>query len=127
MSGELSSITKYIFLLTFIIQIIFGVWFFVSPESWVTLTGWPNEVNSGRVLGAVIIALALGALLAYRATSWEQVELFVIMQLLYNLLGLVAMLWNYATVALPVAGWLIIGLLALFLVFYLFVYYKAKQ
>jgi Ca2+/Na+ antiporter len=127
LSGELSSITKYIFLLTFIIQIIFGVWFFVSPESWVTLTGWPNEVNSGRVLGAVIMALALGALLAYRATSWEQVELFVIMQLLYNLLGLVAMLWNYATVALPVAGWLIIGLLALYLVFYLFVYYKAKQ
>lgn len=127
MSGELSSITKYIFILTFIVQIIFGVWFFVSPESWVTLTGWPNEVNSGRVLGAVTIALALGAFLAYRATSWEQVELFVIMQLLYNLLGLVAMLWNYATVALPVAGWLIIGLLALYLVFYLFVYYKKKQ
>jgi Ca2+/Na+ antiporter len=127
LSGELSSITKYIFILTFIVQIIFGVWFFVSPESWVTLTGWPNEVNSGRVLGAVTIALALGAFLAYRATSWEQVELFVIMQLLYNLLGLVAMLWNYATVALPVAGWLIIGLLALYLVFYLFVYYKKKQ
>ena len=126
MSGELSSITKYIFLLTFIVQIIFGVWFFVSPESWVTMTGWPNEVNSGRVLGAVIMALALGALLAYRATSWEQVELFVIMQLLYNLLGLVAMLWNYAIAALPVAGWLIIGLLALYLVFYLFVYYKEK-
>jgi Ca2+/Na+ antiporter len=121
------TITKYIFLLTFIVQIIFGVWFFVSPESWVTMTGWPNEVNSGRVLGAVIMALALGALLAYRATSWEQVELFVIMQILYNILGLVAMLWNYATVALPVAGWLIVVLLAIYLVFYLFVCYKEKQ
>ena len=81
----------------------------------------------GRVLGAVIMALALGALLAYRATSWEQVELFVILQIIYNLLGLIAMLWNYATVALPVAGWMIVGLLALYFVFYLFVYFKAKQ
>ncbi|MBY8998920.1 MAG: hypothetical protein KGD60_14430, partial [Candidatus Thorarchaeota archaeon] len=67
-----------------------------------------------------------GALLAYRAASWEKVELFVIMQILWNILGLIAMLWNYFTMALPVAVWLIIGLLAIFLVFYIFVYYKAK-
>ena len=127
MSGELSSLTKYIFLLTFIAQIIFGVWFFVSPESWVVMTGWPNEIAAGRVLGAIIMVFALGSLLAFRATSWEQVELFVIMQLLYNILGFVAMLWNYATMTLPVAGYGIMGLFALFLVFYLFVYYKAKQ
>ena len=127
MSGELSSLTKYIFLLTFLAQIIFGVLFFFSPETWIALTGWPNEISTGRVLGAAIMVLALGALLAFRATSWEQVELFVIIQILWNILGLVAMLWNYFTMVLPVAVWLVIGLLALYLVFYLFVYYKAKQ
>ena len=127
MSGELSSTAKYIFLLTFIVQIIFGVLFFVAPETWIALTGWVDEPSTGRILGAAIIALALGGLLAYRKTTWEQVELFVIMQLLYNILGLVGMLWNYFTMALPMASWLIIGLLALYLVFYLYVYYQAKQ
>ena len=127
MNGELSSIAKYIFLLTFIAQIFFGVWFFIAPESWVAMTGWPNELAAGRVLGAANMVLALGALLAFRATSWEQVELFVIMQILWDILGLIAMLWNYATMALPVAGYGIMGIFGLYLVFYLFVYYKAKQ
>lgn len=127
MSGELASLTRYIFLMAFILQILFGVWFFISPESWSAITAWPSEDAAGRVLGAAIIVLALGSLLAYRATSWEQVELFVIMQILWNLLGLVAMLWAYATMTLPVIAWLNIGLLALFLVLFLYVYYSAKQ
>jgi hypothetical protein len=127
LSGELSSLTKYIFLLTFIAQIIFGVWFFFSPESWISITGWPNEPGAGRVLGAAIMVLALGALLAFRTTSWEQVELFVIIQLLWNILGLVGMIWNYVTMTLPVAALLIMGIFAVFLVFYIYVYYQAKQ
>ncbi|MHA2045121.1 MAG: hypothetical protein ACW99G_10020, partial [Candidatus Thorarchaeota archaeon] len=127
LSGELSSLTKYIFLLTFIAQIIFGVWFFFSPESWISITGWPNEPSAGRVLGAAIMVLALGGLLAFRSTSWEKVELFVIMQLLWNILGLVAMLWNYVTMTLPVAALLIMGIFAVYLVFYIYVYYQAKQ
>jgi len=127
MSGELSSLSKYIFLLAFIAQIIFGIWYFVAPETWVTLTGWPSELASGRVLGAACIALAIGGFLAYRATSWDTVEVYVMMQLFWNILGLVAMLWAYFTMTLPVATWLIVGLLALFLILFLFVYMKEKQ
>ena len=126
MSGELSNLAKYIFLFVFLIQIVFGVWYFIAPESWSTLTGWPLELGAGRVLGAAIMALALGSLLAYRAASWEQVELFVIMQILWNILGLVAMLWAYATMTLPIATWLIVGLLALVLILFIYVYYKEK-
>ncbi|MHA2025543.1 MAG: hypothetical protein ACW98U_06540 [Candidatus Thorarchaeota archaeon] len=126
MSGEVSKFSKYIFLLAFITQIIFGVWFFVAPESWSALTGWPLELSAGRVLGAAIMVLALGGLLAYRATSWDKVELFVIMQVLWNLLGLIAILWAYATMTLPVATWLIVGLLGLFLILFIYVYYQEK-
>ena len=73
------------------------------------------------------MVLALGALLAFRTTSWEQVELFVIIQLLWNILGLVGMIWNYVTMTLPVAALLIMGIFAVFLVFYIYVYYQAKQ
>ena len=126
MSGELSNLAKYIFLFAFLIQIVFGVWYFIAPESWSTLTGWPLELGAGRALGAAIMALALGSLLAYRAASWEQVELFVIMQILWNILGIVAMLWAYATMALPVVTWLIVGLLALVLILFIYVYFKEK-
>ncbi|MGY5863428.1 MAG: hypothetical protein RTV41_02430 [Candidatus Thorarchaeota archaeon] len=127
MSGELSKISKYIFLLAFIAQIIFGVWYFVAPDSWSALTGWPLELSAGRVLGAAIVALALGGLLAYRATSWDKVELYVMMQLFWNVFGLIAILWAYFTMTLPVATWLIVGLLGLYLILFLFVYMKDKQ
>jgi len=127
MSREISSFSKYIFLLAFIAQIIFGVWFFIAPESWTTLTGWPTETASGRVLGGAIIALAVGGLFAYRATSWDKVEIYVMIQLLWNIFGLVAMLWAYFTMTLPMATWLIVGLLCLYLVLFLVVYMKEKQ
>jgi len=126
MSGELSKLSKYIFLLAFIAQIIFGVWFFLAPESWSTLTGWPTETAAGRALGAGIIALAMGGLLAYRATSWDKVELYVIMQLFWNIFGLIAMLWAYFTMTLPMATWLIVGLLGLYLILFLYVYMQEK-
>lgn len=127
MSEGISDISKYIFLLAFIAQIIFGVWFFVAPESWSTLTGWPTETAAGRVLGGAIIAIAISGLLAYRATSWEKVEIYVMMQLFWNIFGLIAMLWAYFTMTLPMASWLIIGLLALYLILFLYVYMQEKK
>ncbi|MHA1136294.1 MAG: hypothetical protein ACTSSE_07395 [Candidatus Thorarchaeota archaeon] len=49
------------------------------------------------------------------------------MQLCWNIFGLIAMLWAYFTMTLPLATWLIVGLLGLFLVLFLFVYMKEKQ
>ena len=72
------------------------------------------------------MVLALGGLLAFRTSSWEKVELFVIMQILWNILGLVAMLWNYVTMTLPVAALLIMGIFAIFLVFHIYVYYQER-
>ncbi|MGY5862655.1 MAG: hypothetical protein RTU09_09830 [Candidatus Thorarchaeota archaeon] len=127
MSENISNIAKYVFLLHFITTLIFGVWFFLSPESWVALTGWPTELASGRLLGAVLISMAVVSFMGYRATSWEQVELYVTMELVWNLLGTISLIWSYATMTLPIAGWLNTGLLALFFILFGYVYYQAKQ
>jgi len=127
LSENISNLARYVFLLAFIVDLIFGVWFFLSPESWVALTEWPSELASGRMLGVAITMLAIGSFMAYRATSWEQVEIYVMMELIWNLLGVIGMLWNYATMTLPIAGWLMTGLLALFLILFGYVYYQAKQ
>ena len=123
---EISKTTKYIFLLHFIIMMIFGVWYFVSPESWSTLTGWPDAPSTGRMFGAALIAMGLGALFAFRASTWEEVEIIVLMELIWNIVGLVGMIWNFAYLTLPVVGWALIGLLGLFFILYFYVYYDAK-
>jgi hypothetical protein len=126
MSGEIPSFAKYIFLFGFIVSLIFGVWYFLSPESWSTITGWPTENASGRIVGALLIVLALGSILAYRASSWKEVELFVIILIAWNLLGTIGMVWNMLVLTLPIAGWFMTGLLVLFLVLNLYVYYQCK-
>lgn len=123
---ELSKSAKYVFLMHFIAVIIFGVWFFIAPETWSTLTGWPDEASAGRILGAALIGMAILGLLGYRASTWEEVEIIVYMLLIYNILGLVGMLWNYAYLTLPIAGWGIVGLYALFFFLFFYVYYEAK-
>ena len=94
MSENISNLARYVFLLHFIATMIFGVWFFLSPESWVTLTGWPTELASGRLLGVALLMSALGGIMAYRATSWEQIEIYVMMELVWNLLGVISMIWS---------------------------------
>ncbi|MHA1963252.1 MAG: hypothetical protein ACXACG_00915 [Candidatus Thorarchaeota archaeon] len=126
MSGEIPSFAKYIFLLGFIVSLIFGVWYFLSPESWSAITGWPIETAAIRVLGAFLLMLSVGAILAFRATSWKEVELYVLMVIVWTLLGTIGMVWNMLVLTLPIAGWLNTSLTALFLVLYLYVYYECK-
>ncbi len=127
MTGEISKLARYVLLLYFIATVIFGVWFFLSPESWNSLTGWPEEIAAGRMVGAAFTALAIGSFLAYRAKSWEQIQIFVMLIIIWALLAVVGMLWNIATQTLPVAAWLMSGLAAVFLILFLYIYYQAKK
>ena len=71
--------------------------------------------------------MAVGSFMGYRATSWAQVELYVTIEVIWNLLGTMSLIWSYATMTLPIAGWLNTGLLALFFILFAYVYYQAKQ
>ena len=123
---EITKLAKYVFLIHFITCMIFGAWYFISPESWSALTGWPTETAAGRILGAALIALGLAAFFAFRASTWEEIEIIVLVELIWNALAMVGMIWNYVYLTLPIAGWLNTGLLALFFVLYFYVYYEAK-
>jgi hypothetical protein len=124
MSREISALAKYVFLLHFIVALIFGAFWFLLPEYWTTLVDWPVEYASGRIVGMATLVMAVGSFFAYRKTTWDQVEIYVIMELIYNILGAIGMLWNVFTVTLPVIAWALIGLLGLFSILYLYVYFK---
>ncbi|MFW9965466.1 MAG: hypothetical protein ACFFCX_17970 [Candidatus Sifarchaeia archaeon] len=126
MSGELPSFAKYIFLLGFIVSVIIGGWSFLSPESWSAITEWPLEVVSIRMVGSLLLMLAIAAILAFRAKSWKEVEIYVMMVIIWTIIGIVGLVWNIAVVGLPLIGWLNTGLLVLFFVLYTYVYYKCR-
>jgi hypothetical protein len=49
------------------------------------------------------------------------------MELVFNILGAVAMIWNMLTVAIPVmVGWAIIGLLGVFAILFLYVFFTVR-
>ena len=127
MSGEIPSFAKYIFLLGFIVSLILGAWYFISPESWADFTGWTPEYSTTRIMGSVLLMLAIAALFAYRAETWKEVELYVLMIIIWTILGMIGMLWNFATLTIPVFGWVNTGLLAMFFVLYLYVYIQGKS
>ena len=126
MAGEIPSLAKYVFLLHFIVALVFGAFWFLMPEYWNTLTGWPDEVASGRIVGMTTLMMAIGSFFAYQKTTWEQVEIYVIMELVFNILGAIGMLWNVVTMTLPVMAWLLIGLMGLFAVLFLYVFFTTK-
>ena len=82
---EITKLAKYVFLIHFITCMIFGAWYFISPESWSALTGWPTETAAGRILGAALIALGLAAFFAFRASTWEEIEIIVLVELIFCL------------------------------------------
>jgi O-antigen/teichoic acid export membrane protein len=128
MSGEITKQAKYIFLLHFIVALVFGALWFFAPGYWNTLTGWPPQIASGRIVGMATIMMAIGCFLAYRATSWQQVEIFVVMELIYNIVGAIGMLWSVIEdPTLPLVAWLLIGLLGLFALLFLYVYFTGKK
>ena len=126
---EIPSILKYTFLLHVIISMIFGFWYFLSIESWADLTGWPfMDPTSGRVMGALMIGFGFASILGFRATSWEQVEIIVLADIIWEIFAIVAMTWMMLVhPTIPFSGWFLVILLAFFTVLFSYSYYLAKR
>jgi len=125
---EIPSILRYIFLLHFIVAMIFGVWFFLGVEIYGDLVAWPwMDPVSGRIMGSMLIGYGVASILGYRATSYEEVKILVIAEIVWCLFALVSQLWMiivYPTI--PLAGWLNVSLFGVFFVLFLYVYYTTK-
>jgi hypothetical protein len=124
--ADLPNMAKYVFLLHFIVALVFGAFWFLLPEYWSTVSGWPVEYAAGRMVGMAALVMAIGSFLAYRKTTWEDVEIYVMMELVFNILGAIGMLWNMMVITLPIIGWALIGLLALFSILFLYVYFTSR-
>jgi hypothetical protein len=119
---------KYTFLIHFIVSIVFGFVFFLIPEFYSDVVGWPFlDPAAARGLGSAFIAFGITSLFGFRAASWEEVKLVVIGEIVFTLFGLLSMVWVmvvYTTIP-ALLGWLYALLFALFFVLFLYSYFTA--
>ena len=83
---------------------------------------------AGRVMGSLFLGFGFGSLFAYRASSWEEVRILVLADLIWCVLCTIAMVWMmlvYPT--LPVSGWLEGALVAFFAVLFAYAYFTTNE
>ncbi len=122
----ISNTLKYIFLIHFLVCLVFGILFFLSPEYITTVTGWPFlDPVAGRIVGAMFLGWAFGSLFGYRATDWSEVKIIVLADIIWTLFASVAFVWMIAIH--PTIPILVIGaylfLSAVFFILFLYAYY----
>jgi len=83
---------KINFILGFIVLIYYGLWIFISYESWVAVFNWPLfDPAVGRYLGGVLIAWAIIILKLLRELdNWERIENWIIFSVIVNILGAIS-------------------------------------
>ena len=122
----ISNSLRYTFLINFIVCLIFGVLFFLSPEYVATATGWPFvDPTAGRIMGSMFLGWAFASLFGYRATDWSEVKIIVIGTIIWCLFGTVSMIWMmviHPTIPVLVGGFYVF-LMVLFFILFLYAYF----
>lgn len=127
MATEILKGLKIIFLLQFITMTFFGIFFFFFIEAYVVLFSWPYlDPIAGHYIGAFSLGIAVLAILAYRETEWDRIELLVIFHIVWILLGLIAMIWGLVT-DFTFAGTFNSILLVFFLVAFTYFYLQQRK
>ena len=127
--AEYSDFMKYTFYIHIVIGFIFGFGLFLVPDMFLSMiVGWEPAILDpiNRVFGAAIIGLTSGSVLALLDNEWEHVKILVRIEIVWLLLGIIAMILGMldTTVNYPVFGWVNVLILAFLFVLFSISYYK---
>lgn len=124
---EISKFLKMAFLIDALIAFAYGFIMLLLPEQHATFFAFPYEEFADRFIGSLFLALGFGNLLAYRASSWENVEIVIYMNMTFFILGIGVMLYSMAVALIPIAGFVQVGLMSFLFILFLYAYYEAKM
>ena len=118
MNTQTSKGLKITLLVYAIYSLVYGLLHVISPE----IVGAKDPAIE-RVLGAAVLAFALGAGLAYLEKDWDKAKIAVLMQAAWMTLYTITMAWGILTGGIIAATWVpaIIGAVfaIMLLVFYI--------
>ncbi len=123
---EISKFLRMSFLIDGLVAIVYGLVMLLIPDIHASMFTFPYEEFADRYIGALFLGYGIGNLLAYRASSWENVELVVLMNLTFLVIGLFVILYSIAVAILSVAAYMQVGLTLFLLFLFLYSYYEVK-
>jgi hypothetical protein len=100
MKGQTSKGLRAIILVFSIYSLLYGLIHVISPQ----LVG-ARDPAIERVLGAAVLAFAIGALLAYLEKAWDKVRIVVLVQLVWMLLYTITMVWGILAGGITPQAW----------------------
>ena len=124
---EISKFLKISFMIDGLVAIVYGLVMLLIPDMHAAAFVFPYEEFADRYIGALFLAFGIGNLLAYRASSWENVEYVVIMNIAFLIIGTFVILYSIAIAVLPVTAFMQFGLSSFLLILFLYGYYEAKM
>jgi len=83
------------------------------------------EPSTFRLVGAAMLAFAASSWLAYRQTLWDRVKIVVQIEIVWTVLGVLAMLWGLMFEGLPAADWMNVLILGAFALAFTYFYSRA--
>ena len=104
---------KIYWILGLIVLLIYGLWLFISPESYVVAVNWPYFAPvTARIVGAIYIAWAIVVIMLYKELdNWEKIESWMLFAVISNLLTLIASIIGLVVYNIPL-GSVIIGMIS---------------
>ena len=105
MEKQISLGLKYTFLVHGIVALVIGLIGLLIPQLYgnlMTLTVLEPEIH--RLVGAALLAFAIGSLLAYTERTWDGVRIVVLMEIVWTVLGTLVILWGVIFAGLPSRG-----------------------
>ena len=122
---EYNIILKITFLIHIVIGAIFGIGLYIIPEMFSGLLGMGFNDPTTRVLGAAILALTVGSVLALATKEFVRVRIIVEVEIFWCILGLIGAVVHMFLIPLYsiLAGFLIISALAILLFLFLIGYF----
>ena len=118
MNNQISRGLRITLLVYAIYSVVYGLLHIISPE-----TVGAKDPAIERVLGAAVLAFALGAGFAYLEREWNKVKISVFMQAAWMILYTITMVWGLLTKEIISMAWppAIIGAVfaVLFTIFYI--------
>ena len=122
MNGHTSKGLRITILVYAIYSVVYGLLHVVSPE----LVGAKDPAIE-RILGAAVLAFALGAGLAYLERAWDRVKIMVLMQAAWMILYTLSMAWGLLVGGITADAWIptIIG--AVFAVLLTTLYFREER
>ena len=97
------------------VSLIFGAIYLIAAEWWIAVVEFPfMDPIAWRMVGALMMALAIAQIKAWKEGDWDKQENILIMGSIWCILGSAVSVWAIVVHNAPVGTWINIALLFFF-------------